>query len=159
VPIVPATLEQAARGYDRGSMLWGSPGSFDFLVYERATMRPIGLTAINDVDQRNRTGEFAIVIGERDSWGKGYGTEVARLMLEFAFVGLGLHNVMLIVLAENAGGIKAYERAGFRVIGRRRGSYRMAGEPVDDIYMDCLATEFEPGAMRHLIPGASDRED
>jgi RimJ/RimL family protein N-acetyltransferase len=142
IAIGPMTFEAAQEWYARGSMLWGRPGSYDFLVVEISGYRPVGLTAINDVSPVDGTGEFAVMIGERDAWGKGYGTEVTRVMLRFAFATLGLHNLMLVVLAVNERGIRAYERAGFRRIGRRRGSFRMAGLPVDDIYMDCLATEW-----------------
>ncbi|MFP5354372.1 MAG: GNAT family N-acetyltransferase, partial [Gemmatimonadota bacterium] len=37
---------------------------------------------------------------------------------------------------------RAYEKAGFTEIGRRRQCLWLAGRPWDLIYMDCLATEF-----------------
>ena len=80
---------------------------------------------------------------EVDCWGKGYGTEATRLVLDYAFSGLGLHNVMLNVFASNERAIRAYTRAGFREIGRRRQAHRIAGDPEDIVLMDCLATEFE----------------
>ncbi len=36
--------------------------------------------------------------------GRGYGTETTRLMLDYAFTALGLHNVMLTVFVFNAAG-------------------------------------------------------
>ena len=67
-------------------------------------------------------------------------------MLEYAFTGLGLHNVMLTVFAYHERGMRAYKRAGFREIGRRRQAHRFAGIAEDIVMMDCLATEFERSA-------------
>jgi RimJ/RimL family protein N-acetyltransferase len=95
------------------------------------------------VDHYNRTATFGILIGEKDCWGKGYGTEATRLVLDYAFTGLGLHNVMLNVFANNERAIRAYRRAGFREIGRRRQAHRTGGDLEDVVFMDCLATDLQ----------------
>ena len=41
-------------------------------------------------------------------------------MLDYAFTALGLHNVMLTIHEYNLAGRRAYEKAGFKEIGRRR---------------------------------------
>jgi RimJ/RimL family protein N-acetyltransferase len=56
------------------------------------------------VDHRNRSATFGILIGEPECRGKGYGTETTRLMLDYAFTTLGLHNVMLTVFEFNPAG-------------------------------------------------------
>ena len=56
------------------------------------------------------TAEFFIEIGDKESWGKGYGTEVTRLVLEYGFTCLGLHNIFLWVFATHERGIRAYQR-------------------------------------------------
>lgn len=146
----PTTLEQEARWYD-------GPGATEvrFTVYERATWSPIGTTALQGVDHRNRTATFGVFIGEAEARGQGYGTEATRLTLDYAFTALGLHNVMLTVAEFNLAGQRAYERAGFREFGRRRQCRWLAGQLWDDIYMDCLATGFEsPVLARILVPDA-----
>jgi diamine N-acetyltransferase len=112
-------------------------------------LRPIGFTYLSDIAEQKA--EFGIVIGERACQGKGYGTEATRLMLDYAFNILNLHNVMLKVAAYNEAGIRAYEKAGFQVIGRRREVKMINGKRWDMIYMDCLATEFESPVMRLLF--------
>ena len=59
-----------------------------------------------------------------DRRGQGFGTEATRLVLDFAFHALQLHNVLLETLAWNVAGLTAYERAGFRRIGVRRTAVR-----------------------------------
>jgi RimJ/RimL family protein N-acetyltransferase len=129
-----------------------------FTIYERATMRPIGNTGIHDLNPHHRTAEFGLLIGEKECWGKGYGTETTRLMLDYGFTCLGLHNIMLHVYSFNERGLRAYTRAGFREIGRRREAIRVAGQAYDEVLMDCLATEFESPLLRRLLLGdAADR--
>ncbi len=123
-----------------------------FLIYELATLRPIGGTGLHHIDHLHRTAEFGIVIGEKECWGKGYGTEVTRLVLDYGFTGLGLHNILLHTLGYNERAIRAYARAGFRVVGRRRESHRWGDRVYDMLLMDCLSTEFESPVLRRLLP-------
>ena len=94
---------------------------------------------------------FGISIADPAARGKGYGTEATRLMLDYAFTALGLHNVTLGAVAANPGAIRAYEKAGFREIGRRRQSWRIGAARYDEVLMDCLATEFVSPVLRHVF--------
>ena len=105
-------------------------------------MLPIGTVALVGVDYRNRRAEFGIGIGEPDYRNKGYGTETTRLVLDYAFNVVGLHSVMLGVFEFNHRAVRAYEKAGFKEIGRRRQSYFADGRMWDEIWMDCLGPEF-----------------
>ena len=135
----PMTVEEAEAWYERHAM---NDREAHFAIYERITWHPIGTTQLTDIDMENRRAEFGIVIGEPDSRDKGYGTEAARLMLDYAFTARGLLNVMLIVNAYNRAGLRAYEKAGFREFGRRRQCRFMGGKMWDHVYMECIAAEF-----------------
>jgi len=146
----PQTLEERAAWYERMSA--GDLQNIDFLIYELATMRPIGRVGLDDISYQHRRASFGILIGEKDCWGKGYGTEATRLTLDYGFRLLGLHNIMLSVSSANAAAIRAYTRAGFQVIGARRECRHEGDSVLDNIFMDCLATEFDrsgpPGAAQ-----------
>jgi RimJ/RimL family protein N-acetyltransferase len=145
----PLTLESKESWYNRSTT---SEQDATFVIYERATLRPIGSTGLHRIDHVSRTAEFGVMIAEKDCWGKGYGTETARLMLEYGFVALGLHNVMLRTYSYNERGLRAYQRAGFREFGRRRQAQRLCGQAHDVVYMDCLATEFQATVLSKLLP-------
>jgi diamine N-acetyltransferase len=49
---------------------------------------------------------------------------------------------VLEVMNWNAAGIRAYEKAGFRLVGRRREALLSGGRRVDEVIMDALASEF-----------------
>ena len=148
----PITLDQEQAWYDQDAV-GGSARAVSFIIYRRADSRPLGFAGLKEIDHRHRTAGFVIGIGEPDCRGQGYGTEATRLMLDYAFTALGLHNVVLTVYEYNLAGLQAYRKAGFREFGRRRQSHWMGGRLWDTIYMDCLAAEFvSPVLHRVFVP-------
>jgi RimJ/RimL family protein N-acetyltransferase len=145
----PQTLEERAVWYERMSV--GDAQNIDFLIYELATMRPIGRVGLEDISYQHRRASIGILIGEKDCWGKGYGTEATRLTLDYGFRQLGLHNIMLSVSSAHAAALRAYTRAGFHVIGARRECRREGDSALDSIFMDCLATEFDRSGLPGVI--------
>jgi RimJ/RimL family protein N-acetyltransferase len=144
----PVTLEEREA---RQAQQATTTEAYWFTIYEIDGWQPIGRTDLFDVDYRNRTARFGIMVGETTARGKGYGTEATRLMLDYAFAALGLHNVMLDVSEYNLAGRRAYEKAGFREIGRRRQSDLLNGHLYDLIMMDCIATEFESPVLSKVF--------
>jgi diamine N-acetyltransferase len=106
--------------------------------------RLIGNCGFFEIDQRARSAEVGILIGDKSSWNKGYGTEVMRLLLRVGFETLNLNRIFLRVDKENKGGIRAYEKAGFIHEGCfRQGTYR-DGQYEDMLVMSALRSEWKP---------------
>jgi RimJ/RimL family protein N-acetyltransferase len=114
-PLTPAQ----SRGYFDSFILPSSARGTCFAIHERRSKRLIGTTALTDrVSGRNGVSAlFRIVIGEKDVWGQGYGTEATRLMAEEAFDTMGLNEIRLEVFNHNLRAIAAYYRVGFEVTG------------------------------------------
>jgi diamine N-acetyltransferase len=122
--------EQVRKGAER------PPAAVNFTIYDRSDDQPIGTAGLFDISYVHSSAEFGIAIGERRS--RGLGTEATRLVLLWAFRTLGLHSVILGALAWNEGALRAYERAGFRRIGVRRGGSMSRGERADVVLMDAI---------------------
>ena len=122
--------EQVKKGVAR------PPAAVNFTIYDRSDGAPVGTVGLFDISYAHSSAELGIAIGERR--GHGLGTEATRLTLGWAFRTLGLHNVILGALAWNEGGLRAYERAGFRRIGIRRGGAVSRGERTDVVLMDAI---------------------
>ena len=122
------------------------PEVVEFTVYDRGDSTPVGTAGLLDIAHANGTAEFALVIGERR--GQGLGTEATRLVLDFAFHVLQLRNVLLETLAWNVAGLTAYERAGFRRVGVRRGAVMSRGRPTDVVIMDAIPEDFGASVLR-----------
>jgi diamine N-acetyltransferase len=146
-PLTPEGIEAVYEHFSKAG-----PDATGFAVYERATLRPIGTAGLSSINASHRTAELGIGIGEHDCWGKGYGTEATRLVLDYAFTMLGLNNVMLRVFSYNERAISAYKRAGFQEIGRRREAQRVGDRAYDVIFMDCLARDFDQLEPTRLRP-------
>jgi diamine N-acetyltransferase len=116
------------------------PSEVAFAIHDAADGELVGVCGLEGIDHNFSRAEFGIFLGQRR--GTGIGTDATRLALDWAFRIIGLHNVMLESYAFNEQAIRAYERAGFRVIGTRRDSVRALGRRWDSILMDATAGGF-----------------
>jgi diamine N-acetyltransferase len=147
----PVSLDQVERWFELRATPAQIGSVIVFTIYENDTWRPIGNTALEGINLRDRTAEFGIFIGETNLQGKGYGSEATSLMLDYAFTGLGLQNVMLRVWEYNIAGIRVYEKAGFKEFGRRTRAHMMNGRWWDDIYMQALSDDFESPVLERVF--------
>jgi RimJ/RimL family protein N-acetyltransferase len=122
------------------------PRAVEFTVYDRTDSTPVGTAGLFAINHSHGRAEFGIAIGERR--GQGLGTEATRLVLDFAFHVLQLRNVLLEALEWNVAGLTAYERAGFRRVGVRRGGAMSRGRPTDVVLMDAIPQDFGASALR-----------
>ncbi len=111
-------------------------------VVDKETDQHIGNVKLGPINWVHRCAEFGILVGEKEYWGKGFGTEATLLLLGYAFQRLNLHKVVLGVCADHAGAIRAYERVGFREEGRLREALFIDGIYRDKVIMGVTALEF-----------------
>ena len=126
-----------------------SPTFVFFSIRTLAEDRLIGFIAFDSINWTDRDAFVAIGIGERDAWGKGYGTDAMRLMLSYGFNELNLHRVTLNVFEYNPRGIRSYEKCGFKHEGRIRQFILRDGKRWDMLHMGILRSEWEQGEREH----------
>ncbi len=102
----------------------------------------IGNISLHNIDHLNRNAFIGIFIGEKEQRGKGYGAEAIRLILNYGFKTMNLHNIMLTVHADNYEGISCYKKVGFREVGRLHEWIFKDGKYVDKIYMEMMKRDF-----------------
>jgi len=122
-----------------------------FSIVDAENDRLIGRCLLFNIDPVNRSAMLGIFIGEKAYWGKGYGQEATRLLLDYGFNLLNLHNIMLGVFSFNERAIQAYRKVGFKEMGRRREARIIGDRKFDVVFMDMLADEFK-GKITNLIP-------
>src|SRR3989344_9311206 len=66
-----------------------------FLIGDLKTKKLIGYAGLYDIHPTARKAEFRILIGEKDFWGKGYGTEAIELITYYGFDRLNLNRIYL----------------------------------------------------------------
>jgi len=124
---------------------------YNFAIVDKENDNLIGNVGFPRIDKINHVGEIGIFIGNKDYWGKGYGVEAIKLILDFGFSILNLHNIYLKVYEYNKPAIKCYKKAGFKEVGRLREAKQIAGKRYDEIYMDILASEYESVYIKDLV--------
>ena len=141
VEVVQAWFEQATR-----------PGNSEihFTIYDLDDLAPVGTALLVRVNQHDGTAEFGLTIGERRN--QGLGSEATKLVLDWAFTVMGLHNILLVTFSWNLPAIRAYSKAGFREIGRRRGAVLTLGQRYDQVLMDAVADEFSDSVLAKQSP-------
>lgn len=150
-PMRPEEIERFFAARALGS------DSLAMAIHRRHDDQLIGTCALSQLDADNGSALFHITIGEKDSWGRGFGTEATRLMIDHAFSGLGLHRVALTVFSFNERAIRSYRSVGFVVEGRAREAIWREGRWWDEISMSILDVDWQ--AMPHPEARASGSRD
>jgi RimJ/RimL family protein N-acetyltransferase len=109
---------------------------------ENGPGEPIGRIGYVELDRRHRHAEIALMIGERDYWGRGYGTDAVTAYLGYLFHEFNLHKVYLRVEEYNARAQRAYEKCGFRRDGVFREHTFLGGRYYDSIIMSITEEEY-----------------
>ncbi|MFC0470315.1 GNAT family protein [Halalkalibacter kiskunsagensis] len=92
---------------------------FVFSIVNKENQRMIGVGEFNIRDFNNRTGEIAYIVNP-NYWGNGFGTEVARLLVEFGFSEFKLHRIYATCDPRNIGSSRVLEKIGMTKEGRIR---------------------------------------
>lgn len=110
---------------------------------KEAPERPIGFIALEGINWINGDCWVGVGIGERDYWGKGYGTDAMNVILRFAFCQLNLHRVSLSVFDYNPRAMRSYEKAGFIREGVEPQFVERDGQRYDLVLMGILQSEWK----------------
>jgi diamine N-acetyltransferase len=103
----------------------------------------IGATGLHHIDFKNRHAAFALSLGDKEEWGKGYGTEATALVVKYAFETLNLNRVWLHVFEYNERAVRVYEKTGFRREGVLRQDMYREGRYWNTYVMAILREEWE----------------
>lgn len=103
----------------------------------------IGSLDLRDVRPEDRKAGMGIMIGDKEYWSNGYGTDAIVTLLRFAFGEMNLNRVWLHVFEFNERAIACYQKCGFREEGRLRQHSYNQGRYWDTVVMGVLREEFE----------------
>jgi RimJ/RimL family protein N-acetyltransferase len=113
-----------------------------FFVRSLAGSALIGFIGLFGIRWNHGDAWVGIGLGDRQYWGKGFGTDAMRVILRYAFTELNLHRITLGVFAYNTRAIRSYEKAGFVVEGRLRQYIHREYYHWDEIMMGILREDW-----------------
>jgi len=112
-----------------------SQQNFVFAIRLKSNDEHVGNVALQSVNWINKSGELAILIGEKSAWGKGVGYECYKLLLEYGFKTLNLNRIFSGQTTRNKAMIKICEKSGMKREGLLREFLFKNGEYLDlEIY-------------------------
>lgn len=103
----------------------------------------IGNIDLREMRHEDRKTELGIMIGDKEYWSKGYGTDAVLTLLRFAFDEMNLNRVWLTVHDSNERAITCYRKCGFQEEGRLRQEVFRDGRYQDIVIMGILRSEFD----------------
>lgn len=121
------------------------PDEIAFAIRTLEDDRLIGDIGLGGIQWIHGDTFVGIGLGEREYWGKGYGTDAMRIILRYAFTELNLHRVSLNVFEYNPRAIRSYEKAGFKYEGRMRQMLHRDDQYWDIVFMGILREKWEEG--------------
>ncbi|WP_395292923.1 GNAT family N-acetyltransferase [Kitasatospora hibisci] len=113
-----------------------------FSVLDTASGELAGEALLWGIDPHNRTAHLGVALrpGHR---GRGFATDVLRVLCRYGFTVLGLNRLQLETLADNTPMLRAATAAGFTAEGTLRRSAWACGEFTDQVVLGLLAEEWQ----------------
>jgi len=104
----------------------------------------IGIIGIHKIDWINRVATTGALIGEKEFWGKGFGTDAKMILLHYAFNTLNLRKILSNVIAFNKRSLQYSLHCGYQIEGRRRKQNFKRGQYWDLIELGVFIEEWLP---------------
>ena len=113
-----------------------------FAIHDKETGKYIGNLGLHQISKKDRKARIGIMIGDKEYWNQGYGTDALRTTLRYCFKRLNLNKVGLDVRTEHRAAQKCYKKVGFKPIGTSKDEYFKEGKFYDTILMEIFARDF-----------------
>jgi RimJ/RimL family protein N-acetyltransferase len=114
-------------------------------IVRREDQKLIGTVSLADLDVISRHARLSLIIGEKASWGRGFGREADLLMVRYGFEFLNLHRVYAYVLAGHEASMKVLQELHFAQEGILRQHIYRDGRYHDVVIMGLLRHAHEEG--------------
>ena len=140
-PLILNSEKKIKEWFEKQAESGFKPERYSFSVRTLADDKYIGFLGLG-VDLIHSEAWVGLGIGERELWGKGYGTDMMKLCIQYVFVELGLARLSLGLFDYNPRALRSYEKAGFRLEGRTRQEILREGKRYDSLWMGILREEW-----------------
>lgn len=104
----------------------------------------IGNMALHEISWKDRVATTGAILGEKEFWGKGYGTDAKMILLDYAFNTLNLRKIKSAVYAFNKRSLQYSLHCGYKIEGRRRQEMFKNGRYHDIIDLGLFKKEWLP---------------
>jgi len=110
-------------------------------IIDTKTGKHIGNISLQNINWISKNAEFAILLGDKRYWGKGYGEDAARLIVNYGFDRLNLHRIYCGTIEGNDGMKKLAVKLNMQQEGVRKEAIYKHGQYFDIIEYGILKKE------------------
>ena len=114
-----------------------------YFAIETLDGKLVGDCGLRKIDWKSRKAEFFITIGEKQLWGKGFGSDALRIVIRLSFHRMNLNRLWLTTLVDNSRAVRCYEKCGFVREGLLRQETFVDGKYRDVLMMALLREDYE----------------
>lgn len=100
--------------------------------------KPIGCIDLFDYDPLNLRAGVGILISDSDERGKGYASEALKLMINYAFQHLRLHQLYCNIPIDNKPSIKLFKNLGFKTTAKKKDWNNVEGRWMDEYFLQLI---------------------
>ena len=127
----PYTINDALEWMKNHKKNFDEDRSYEFAITDKESGDLLGAISLSN-HQKFKNGELAYWIGEK-YWGKGYGTEAAKALIDFAFEEKNYHKVFARYFKSNPASGKIMEKIGMQQEGLLKDQV-IKDEKYEDLY-------------------------
>lgn len=98
----------------------------------------IGLIDLFDFDPKNFRAGIGILIHQKEQREKGIGSEALKLLIEYAFTKLQLHQLYANIAEDNSVSLQLFSKFGFRLIGVKKDWNKENGKFKDELLFQLI---------------------
>lgn len=138
----PTSLEEERKFFEKSSQK--NSDSVTFAIETLKGRKFIGTVGVSGIRPIERIGSTGSLIGEKEYWGKGYGTDAKMLLLNHAFNTMNLFKINSSVTEFNERSAGALKKQGYVQEGVVRQDIFREGQYWDRIVFGLLKSEFDP---------------
>ena len=137
----PHSIEETRQFIERCEEYRRQDREYVFVIADRLTDAPCGVTGLRHLDRATRTAEIGTWV-RRQEWGTGVNAESKALLLDYAFDVLEFHRIEARIAIENGRSRRAFERLGGRREGTLKESLCKDGVFLDQALYAILSTDW-----------------
>jgi RimJ/RimL family protein N-acetyltransferase len=104
-------------------------------IFLKESNKHIGTIKLEPIDLKTKKAVIAIMVGDKKSWGKGYGGEAMKILIDYAHKKMHIDTMELGVIGDNLAAINSYVKLGFAEVKRELKAVQYGENVYDQVTM------------------------
>ncbi|OGI87764.1 hypothetical protein A2995_00600 [Candidatus Nomurabacteria bacterium RIFCSPLOWO2_01_FULL_33_24] len=139
--VFPKTIRDEENWFDNQV---GKNDNVILSIETREDSRLVGLMGLHRINWISKTAFTGACLGEKEYWGKGYGTDAKMILLNYAFNTLNLRKICSTAYDFNKRSQKYNQKCGYQIEGLRKKQFFVRGSYCDEVLLAVYKKDWLP---------------